>query len=130
MNYAKIVLLLYLTTFLVSCEKSEPFEAESGNGNQLNQTLIVTTTHIYRSNPLEDSLISKVTVKLYPTENSRELDINVSKTGATDSLGQVKFEYLIEPYYYAKAKHPVAGEVLGEVSIPEDAVTSFLDLTF
>lgn len=125
-----LLALIFLLTVCISCEKSEPFETEITTGDKKNQSLIITTTHLYRTHPQEDSLISDVLVKLYTSRYNRDFDLNVRMTGLTDSLGYVKFQYLSEPYYFTRAQHPIAGELLDEVSIPENAIISYLDLIF
>ncbi len=125
-----LVVIIAVVTFVFAGCETEPVDSTNGS-NQTDKQIEVSIRHFYENNgSIEDSALAGVEVILYETEDLRSFDLERQKIGQTDSTGKVLFHFLSLEYYFVRAWHPVFDFLDDEVSTPDNAAKSFLEIDY
>ncbi len=122
--------LLFILILSVACKKADPVNVSVANGTNDNRGLDIQVRHTYNTwGGWQDSVLPNVALALYTSEFDRDYYERPERTAVTSIISVTSFNHLRADYYYLSATHPTLGEVLVEVSTPNNS-RAFLDINF
>ena len=120
--YTRILLLISILLFLLSCEKSKTLIVNSNTPYTSTLKVTVLKNYFNSGNQPADSALSHTFVYVYNSDYDRSNNNSASYTGVTDSTGLVVFSGLTQTKYYLRISNAQFGIKDDNVNTPLNGI--------